>query len=880
MQAGTRLGHYEIQSPLGRGGMGEVWQARDSRLRRQVAVKMLPEALAHDPDRLARLEREAELLATLNHPNIAAIYGLEEHAGTRFLILELVEGGTLDDRILRGAVPVDEALALAAQIAQAIEAAHDKGVVHRDLKPANIKVTRDGQIKVLDFGLAKALAPLPGEVATAEMRLTQTGVVMGTPAYMSPEQARGEPAGFQSDIWSFGVVFYELLTGKAAFRRNSTAETLASVLEAQPDFSALPPGTPDVVRRMLRRCLARDPRRRLQHMGDVRLELEEALVPAPGDLASSAGPAHASRRSVWPAMAVAVAAVVGVTGWLAGQRITPSAVATPVHVSIAFPDNLANPPLGSRRLAVSPDGRQIVLSTASGLSSRRLDDQEFVPIAAGLTSNPFFSPDGEWIGYFSETGLHKVPAGGGSAVPIAVSSDRPVGATWGTDGTIVFGTSEALYRVPAGGGAATVLARADPASNELLYAWPEFLPDASAVLITVVPPNGAQGGFKVVKLDLATGARATVLPSASSARYVDSGHLVYASGRALYVVPFDAAAGTTTGTPVPLPEIDLATATDNGAGSFAISQTGTLIYTAPSGSPPRTLQWVDRTGKVTPIDLPPDTYLYPRVSPDGRRAAIERTVRGNRDIWILDFARLTLTQLTDSPTEDLMPLWSADGQRVFFASRRAGNFDIYSQAADGASAARLEFAGPDFQTPVSVTPDGRYVVIYERFQDLSLLDLTQPGRLQPLLNSPADERLAAISPDGRWMAYESTESGGAEEVILRPFPNVNDRREKISVRGGRYPVWGPKGSGELYYLDADGRMMSVTVRVSPTLSIGVATPLFQWDKPPAVRSGLIFDPSPVDGRFLMTKATAPAPDGPTVVSVVLNVFAALQPASD
>jgi eukaryotic-like serine/threonine-protein kinase len=606
-------------------------------------------------------------------------------------------------------------------------------------------------------------------------------------------------------------------------------------------------------------------------MADVRLELEEALSslddPAPRSASTTARPGLT--RLAWAAgLALAMLGVAG--GWWLATRPSSVPPGQAIRAEIDFPGRPSVGPLGSRHLAISADGSRLVIAAYDRLWIRRVDETAFVEIANGFGSNPFFSPDGDWVAGFTDRGLVKVPAGGGATVTIAASSDRPLGGAWARDGTIVFATSEALFQVPEDGGAVTLLMRPDRSRGELLYAWPELLPDASAVLVTIVPPNGAEGGFQVVQIDLKTLTRTTVLRAGSAARYVGSGHLVYASGRSLHVVRFDPVSGTTQGTAIALPDIDCATAADNGAANFAVSDTGTLVYTNPPQLPPRTLQWVDRAGLSTPLEIAPDNYVYPRVSPDGRRAAIERTIRGNRDIWIVDLARLTLTQLTDGPTEDMMPLWSADGQRVFFASRRAGNFDVYSQAADGATGAKVEFAGPDFQTPVAVTPDGRQVIVYERFQDLSLLDLAKPDRLQPLLHGPADERLADISPDGRWIAYESSESGGGDEIILRSFPNVNDRREKISVSGGRYPVWGPKGSDRLYYQGLDGRMMAVPIRLSPTLTIGTPVPLFTWQRPPAGRSGLQFHLSPVDGRFLMTKPTETRTGGPTTISLVTN----------
>ena len=845
--------------------MGEVWKARDTKLRRDVAIKTLPAALAQEPERLARLEREAELLATLNHHHIAAIHGLEQLHGTSFLVLELVEGDTLEERILRGAIPIEEALTLALQVAQALEAAHDKAIIHRDLKPANIKVTRDNRIKVLDFGIAKALAA-PGAGETQALDPTRTGIVVGTPAYMSPEQARGEAVGFQSDIWSFGALLYEMLTGLSPFRRKTTADTLVSVLELQPDYAALPPDIPILARRLVQRCLDKTPSRRLQRMGEVRVLVEEALVSlgagAPGPVVATA-----RRRGPWVALGVAAATLAGVLIWFWGNRSAAATPAAPVYVSMPFAGRPIRFPVGNRHLAISSDALSVAMVTTSGLQIRRLNHKEGVTIPTGAGSNPFFSPDGDWVGLFLETGLVKVPARGGTPVALAATTDRPGGGTWRADGTIVFATSEGLYEVSANGGEPKVIARPARDRKETFYAWPQFLPNGRSILLTVVSDD-TTAAIQTVLLDLKTLEQKPLLRG-SSALYLPSGHLLYAAGSTLTAVAFDAAAGALTGKPTSFPELEVAVSPDNGAANFAISNTGTLIFTSPVTPALRTLEWIDRHGQRETLAVEPQDYGYAMVSPDGARVAVERTTGGNRDIWILDLKRLTQTQLTDGPAEDALPVWSADGRRVFFASRRSGNFDVYSQAADGASSAKLEFAGPGFQAPNAATGDGTRLIIYDKFKDLAVLTFAKPDRLEPLLQSEFDERLGQLSPDGHWIAYESNESGNQFEIVLRSFPDVHARRETISVNGGRFPRWGPAGSDELYYLTPDGGMMAASVKLSPTLALNPPKKLFDWQKVGQGRSGLLYDVAP-DGRFLMTRALAPTLESATNVSLILN----------
>jgi serine/threonine-protein kinase len=878
---GTRLGPYEIASQIGVGGMGEVYKATDTNLKRAVAIKVLPAPVAADAERLARFQHEAEVLAALNHPNIAAIYGLERADTQTALVMELVEGQTLADRVARGAIPVEEALRIAKQIADALEAAHGQGIIHRDLKPANIKVRPDGTVKVLDFGLAKALVPTAADAPTLTGIRTLAGLVMGTPAYMSPEQARGEPASPQADIWSFGVVLYELVTGISPFCRSSTAETFASVLGAQPDYSALPAQVPPKVAQLIRRCLERDRKRRSQHIGDVRIELDEALAGLTTDAAVppvNAAPVWAQRWR-WAAAGIALVLLAGVGGWFLAQRFASAPPAAPARLSIVVPDRPSVFPFGTRHLAISQDGTSVAFAAARQLSIRRLAQKEVVAINV-TASNPFFSPNGEWVGFFSQSvgdeGLSKVSVLGGAPVPIATTSERPAGGTWRADGTIVFATSAGLYRVSESGGEPRLLLKPDPNRKERAYAWPHFLPDGSAVLFTIIPETSIDGAAIAV-LNLKTLEVKVVLKGGSAGRYASTGHLVYATGSGLKAIAFDPDHHEIRGQPVALPDVEVATTPDNGAAEFALSTTGTLIFITPEvpGRVPRTLSWVDRRGIEERLPLAPDYYYYQRISPDGTRVALD-IVGTSRDIWIWDLQRRAMTKLTDGPTEDLLPVWSPDGRRVFFSSDRTGNFDVYSQAADGATAARLEFAGPGAQMTMGFTPDGGRLLLLEDFKDVVMFNPARTDRLEPLLHSKFAEWLATVSPDGHWIAYESNEAENHFEIFLRPFPDVSGRREKVSINGGRYPLWGPKG-GELFYVDLDGQLMAASVTLSPTLRLGSVTKLFDWEKPPRGVSGMPYDVSPIDGRFLRLNAPPRDASSATIqISVVLNWFQELK----
>jgi eukaryotic-like serine/threonine-protein kinase len=614
--------------------------------------------------------------------------------------------------------------------------------------------------------------------------------------------------------------------------RDTAPETLARVLESQPDYATLP----------------------------------------------SATAARARHRRATAALAlIALAGLAAIGVWSLTDRRAPPVTPAVVRFSISSSGARFIAGFGVERVALSADGSRFAHSLGDRILIRRLREQEPVWIDARNATSPFFSPDGEWLAFLSDgsDGLKKVPSAGGTVVDVAASTDRPAGATWGTGGTIVFATTAGLYEVDEDGGVPRLLAKADPARGELQYSWPRFLPDGRSVLFTIVR-DGSIDRAQIAWLDLRTLATEVVFTGGTSARYVPTGHLVYGAAQTLMAVPFDVDTRKTSGEPVALRDMAIATATDNGAADFAVSENGTLAYVAPRPASPltlRTLVWVDRQGQEQPLTLAPGRYVYARVSPDGTRIAID--VAGtNRDIWIWDLGRETLTRLTDGPNEDMTPLWSPDGRRVFFASNRTGNFDVYSQPADGSTQATVELAHPEFQGPSSFTPDGTQLVVNEEFRRLSVLDLTQ-DTLRPLLQRDANDWIGAISPDGRWIAYESDESGVQFEIYVRPFPDVTGQREKVSIDGGRYPRWGPSRSSELYYVALDGAMMAVPIELTPTLRVGRATKLFDFELPQRGISGRTYDVSEVDGRFLIVKSlsrTAETIDA----SVVLNWFELLR----
>ena len=897
---GTRLGAYVITELLGAGGMGEVYRAQDTRLKRDVAIKLLPEAFSADVERIARFEREAELLAAVSHPNIAQVFGLEGqhgpdgHATTgTFIVMELVEGETL-----RPGLPVDEALTIARQIVDALEAAHDRGVIHRDLKPANIKLTPNGQVKVLDFGLAKMLDDSIASSGSAglsysptlSVRATYAGAILGTAAYMSPEQARGKPVDRRTDIWSFGCVLYELLTGARAFEPGDTvSDAIAAVLTREPDFTKLPVATPPRIRDLLRRCLQKDPQRRLPHIGVARLDIDDARAGV-DESGAAIQPERGSRRRTAVAAALGLAAGVSVAllGAWAAWRPTPLAHARAMRFvitpSATQPLVYGNP---DRNLAIAPDGSWIVYVagvTGGGgpLMIRPVDRLDATAVGAVNNARfPFVSPDGRWIGFFDGGELKKVPASGGAALTICRTSGGPStgprGASWGPDDSIVFATSEGsagLRRVPSSGGEPTLVAKPDVASGEVSFRSPLVLPNGRAVLFTVVGSGGPSQNARIASLNLQTGERKILVHGGSHPEFVNSGFLIYSSAGALRAIQFDPERLEVSGDPVAVVEHVQANAA--GVGNFAISASGTLAYVSGDGESGnvRTLTWVDRRGREERISAPPRAYVAPRISPDGMRVALDLRDQEN-DIWIWDLVRQSLSRLTFDASEDQYPVWTPDGRALLFASSRTGVFNVFRQLANGTGSAEqltnasLATAGRALN-PWSITRDGLRLIAGEMRpgsgQDISLLRLDGDRRLDSLIVARDMQSNAELSPDGRWIAYQSGESGD-NQVYVQPFPDVQAGRWQISTDGGSRPVWARNGK-ELFFLGRDQRLYAVAIETSGGFNAGnptvaVNTPYFTG---PTTRT---FDVSPDGQRFLMIKAeTGQTSLAPTIVVVV------------
>ena len=918
---GTRLGAYEILSALGAGGMGEVYRALDTRLKREVALKILPDSFAADPERLARFQREAEVLASLNHPHIAAIYGLEDGppeggpyvhgdggpsvrgdvgAGfsrlVRALVMELVEGETLADRIARGPIPVDEALPIAKQIAEALEAAHEQGIIHRDLKPANIKVTPAGVVKVLDFGLAKLHDPnvtngpngpngpnalsMSPTITSPAMR-TGVGMILGTAAYMSPEQARGKLVDKRSDIWAFGCVLYEMLTGQRAFPGEDVTETIAAIVKGEPDWTALPAALSPTVRLYLQQCLAKHVADRVRDIGDLRLAMDGAFdVPA----SAATGPAgHGTPRRL-RMMAALAAVILVLIGGAAGWILRPAA-AIPTAALKRFDIRMAPAVLQlantNRDVTITPDGGHLVYFAASGgargLYTRALDVLEGTMIRrAERYFEPFVSPDGRWIGVNDESGyiLTRIPIGGGTPIPIASVGREILGATWGPDDTIVFATTGAagLWRVPAGGGTPAKLTTPDTARGEIAHAWPSFLPGGRAVLYTVL--TGEASHIAVVNVE--TGERRFLLSGGSNPQFSPTGHLVYGSENSLRAVRFDPATLQVVGDPVTVLEGVITKA--SGAVDFSVANDGTLVYISNAANVnQRSLTWVERGGARQPSAAPPRPYGGGRVSPDGTRIAVEMRDQES-DIWIWDVVRETLTRLTFDPAFDGNPLWSRDGLRIIFTSTREGPLNIFSQAADGSGTAERLTETAVGQTAEAITPDGSQLIVQEdagaTTQDMVAVSL-KDGRTTPLVRTKFSEGNSDISPDGRWLAYQSNESG-RDEIYVRPFPDVQSARSQVSTSGGAQAVWA-RDSRELFYSTPDGAIMGVTVSAGTSFGAGaprVIVPPGNYFLAPLTRS---FDVVPDGKRFLMIeRLDAPGEAAGPGMITVLNWGAELQ----
>jgi serine/threonine protein kinase/Tol biopolymer transport system component len=867
---GSVLGSYEITALLGKGGFGEVYRAKDKKLKREVAIKILPDEFSTDRDRLTRFQREAEVLASLNHPNIAAIYDLAAQNKSQFLVLELVDGETLADRIARGPIPVDEALNIAKQICEALEAAHEKGIIHRDLKPANIKLTPDGKVKVLDFGLAKAYAAQATravDLSNSPTMLTNAsleGVIMGTAAYMSPEQAKGKDADRRSDIWAFGCLLFEMLSGSQPFEGETVGEILGGIFKSEPDWTRVPSATPAGVRQVLRRCLQKDSQRRLKDAGDIRIEIEDSSMESSVAQTGQFPFGNSKReRVVWIVttvlLSIALASLAAVH-----FRARSTEALQEMRLDIATPEKTR-----PGQFALSPDGGSIVF-VASGDGLQRLWLRRFDHAGAQAIAGtedavyPFWSPDGKTIGFFAGSNLKRVDTTGG--VPVLLTDCYPGGGAWNTEGVILFvgaaGTGS-LMRINASGGQPTVVTRIPGAGN---VRFPEFLPDGHHFLLYATGTPDIQGIY-LGSLDGGTPRR--LGPADSPGRWLQPDRIIYREQGRLVARRFDLASGRYTNDPETIADaLGLRSERGELTGAFSVSSNGHLAYGSPDSASYQ-LTWLDRTGKTVGNSL--DVDANGEISPDGKRVAIDRTLQGNRDIWLIDIASNGMTRLTFDPALDGFPVWSADGSQIIFESRRKDNWDIYIKPSNGAGEERPLLELPGDQWPQQCSKDGKYLLYYDGSNagDLWALPLSGSDR-KPIAvaTTAAGERTGNFSPDGKWIAYDTNQSGRFE-VVVQGFPNPNGKWQ-VSTAGGYAPRWSADGK-ELYFV-ADGKLMAVSVHNDGTS--------FGWDRPTLLfqlRSRDIgsggggpraFYSISVDGRFLMDQLQESSVTTP--ITLILN----------
>ena len=890
MSPSSSIGHYRIVSKLGEGGMGAVYRATDTRLNREVAIKVLPAAVASDPDRLVRFTREAQVLASLNHPNIAAVYGVEEHA----IVMELVEG-----QPPAGPLSSEAALPLIRQLIDALEYAHEKGVVHRDLKPANLKITPEGRLKVLDFGLAKALSADaantgdPTSSPTVTMHGTMAGMIMGTAAYMSPEQARGQKVDKRSDIWSFGVVFYELLTGRNLFGCETISDTLAAVLKTDPDWSALPLDTPPGIRRLLRHCLDRDRKRRLADIADARLEMDEALSGPELPVPAAALPARAAFR--WWNAAVALVALAGLALAVVHFRETPPQPAA-MRFQIPAPEKTN---FGITGMALSPDGRQLAF-IAGGVDGRPmlwvrpLDSvtAHALPGTEGAGYLPFWSPDSRFIGFLVQGKVKKIDAAGGLPQPLCEVPGDLVGGSWSRDGVIIFGSaSSGLFRVSQAGGVAAGLTTPDKAHGERGHLRPWFLPDGRHFLYFSRAGQEAIGIY-LATLDgperkrlATTGQAGAYAPPAAGS---ENGHLLFLREGTLMALPLDARRFEPAGEPFPLAEqIGSLLA----MGFFSVSANGVLAYRNGASSAGVTqLAWFDRQGKSLGVLGPPGVYSSPELSPDGSRAAVDQLDTGTaatQNVLLMDVARGVPMKFTFDLGQDFGATWSPDGTRLAFTSIRGAEIGMYQKDSGGTGKEELLLKSDLNVVPNSWSPDGRYLLYSatspKTGNDLWVLPAsagtTPGGKPVSYLQEPYNERQGQFSPDGRWIAYSSDESG-IYQVYVQSFP-AGAGKFQVSTSGGSQPRWRRDGK-EIFYIGADGRLTAVDVKKEARFGAGAPHPLFDAQIPSggpgtAVYGTFDYDVTADGKRFLASSvAIDRANAAPTPITVIVNWTAALK----
>jgi serine/threonine protein kinase/Tol biopolymer transport system component len=812
LAAEMRIGVYQIVGPIGAGGMGEVYRARDTKLDRDVAIKVLPQTFATDMDRLARLQREARLLAALNHPNIAQIYGLEESDDVHALVMELVDGETLADRIARGPIRIDESLLIASQIADALEAAHEKGIIHRDLKPSNVAIASNGIVKVLDFGLAKltettaADAPQSSTIAVTD---ASGGVAVGTAGYMSPEQARGRPVDKRTDIWAFGCVLYEMLSGRRAFAGDTTSDRIAAILEREPDWSLVPAAAPPGVRRALRRCLDKDPAFRLHDIADARLDLDD-----PGDLLVP----RSRPRALIAAIPIALAVGAGAAFLFFSLR-SSSPGADPVHLTVELGADASMPVEVGPNVALSRDGSTLTFvalthdARTGQLYVRHLNQLTAIPLAGTEDArNPFFSPDGRWIGFFDDvhSKLKKVAATGGDPVTLC---DAPSGrgGEWLDDDSIVIQVNpgtQTLARVAATGGIPRPFVSAPEIHDSIR--WPQLLPGGKAVLYTV----GLAGRFErgIVMAQPLGGRPKVVLKNAYYGRFVETGHILYLSHGTLFAAPFDVDRLEVTGPAAPIVE-GVSGSAGTGGAEFAVSRTGVLMY-VPSKTNEDVISWMDPSGATTVLRAGSGIWTNPVLSPDGDRVALEISDGTDWNVWVYDVSRETATEITFEETDFSHPVWTPDGRGLAFGLLRDGATNLYWSRADGSGVPQRLTNSPNRQEPWSWHPSGKFLSYFEALPSgkprMMILPMSgdtvsgwKPGEPYPL---PFGLAYPAFSPDGRWIAYVSGETG-RREVFVRPFP-VREQQVQISTGGADFPQWSP-AKKELLFRGADNRIMVV-----------------------------------------------------------------------
>ncbi len=804
---GSRLGVYEIIAPIGAGGMGEVYRARDTKLNRDVALKVLPAAFARDADRMARFQREAQALAALNHPNIAQIYGLEGDA----LVMEYVPG---DD--LKGPIPLDTALPLARQMAEALEYAHERGIIHRDLKPANIKVTPEGQIKLLDFGLAKALATEGSNPQLGDSDATIRGAILGTAGYMSPEQARGETVDRRTDIWAYGAVLFEMLSGKRLIDEPTASDALAAVLKSNIVLTPLPPETPPHVRRLIERCLVRDQKRRLQAIGEARILLDPA---APTELLHDNPPADKRATAAWIAAAVATVAF-GAMSYVAWRASRPGLPAPLISFNVELGADTVLARINNGRMALSPDGTRLAVEYqgADGrirLGTRFLQQSAILPLnntEGGHT--PFFSPDGKWLGFLTQGKLKKVSLQDGAVENIAdVTNIR--GVAWGDDGNIVFspGSGANLARVSANGGPVSGFTKLNP--GEKTHRWPQVLPGSKAVLFTAHTATGVYNDATVEVFSPGSDERKVLVRGGFHGQYLPSGHLVYLRDSTLFAAPFDLKRLAVTGPAVQILE-DVSSNSTSG-GDFSFSQNGIFVYLSGKPAGLASLGWIDSAGKRQALFSPPRLSFTPRFSPDGKRLAFSMNGGQQDDIWVKDLDRGSPTRLTFRSGSNRCPVWTPDGQYVVFRSNDPKTPGLYRVRADGSGEPQRLTDGQKEETPYSFSPDGKFLAYHRATGTGHPAALIAPiegdeahpklGKPEPLSTLPVGNTSPAFSPDGRWIAFSSDESG-TPEIYVRRYPGQG-RKWQVSMGGGRFPIWS-RTKPELFFSKNDEGLMAAS----------------------------------------------------------------------